>query len=237
MRRSGSFRWLWGVRQTAEARTLALVALIGFGLWALIHIGGEMREADTEALDRAIMLALRVPGSPHQPIGPPWLPDTLRDVTALGGTTLIALATAVAATALAYRGRWRRALLLVLVVVLANASDNLLKGIYHRARPDFAYPGLYLQSQSFPSGHSTASAALWLTLGAIAASFERRTAAKVFWFMLALAIILAVGLSRVYLGAHWPTDVLAGWILGAFWALIGWACWRSLPERWRGPAL
>ncbi len=236
MRQSRSFLWLSGVRGTPEARLLGLTALVGFGLWGLLHLGGEMREGDTAAWDRAIMLAFRAPGQPHQPIGPPWLPDTLRDVTALGGTTLIALATAVAAVALARRRRWRRALVLIIVVLLANASDNLLKGLYHRERPDFAYPGLYLPSQSFPSGHSTASAALWLTLAAIVASFESRDAAKVFWFALALAIILAVGLSRVYLGAHWPTDVLGGWILGAVWALIGWGAWRSLPDRWRGPA-
>ena len=195
-----------------------------------------MREGETVAFDRRIILALRAPGDPHQPIGPAWLTDALRDVTSLGGVTLIALATLMAAAALLYRRHWRRALVLIVVVVLANASDDGLKAFYSRARPDYAVAGLYLSPHSFPSGHSTASAALWLTLGTIAASFEPRTDAKVFWFAMAIATFLAVGFSRVYLGAHWPTDVLAGWILGAIWALVGWAVWRGLPPKQRGQA-
>ena len=228
--------WLRRLANTAEARTLAAAALAGVGLWALLHLGGEMREGETLAFDRQIILALRMPGHSHKPIGPAWFTDALRDVTALGGTTIIALATIMAAAALLYRRHWRRALVLIVVVVLANASDDGLKALYNRVRPDYAVAGLYLSPHSFPSGHSTASAALWLTLGAIAASFEPRTDAKVFWFVMAIATILAVGFSRVYLGAHWPTDVLAGWILGAIWALIGWAVWHGLPARWRGQA-
>ncbi len=195
-----------------------------------------MREGETLGFDRALMLALRVPGQPHLPIGPPWLTDVLRDITSLGSTTIIALATILAAVALLYRRNWRRALVLILVVVLANASDDLLKAHYARVRPDYAVLGLHWSGQSFPSGHSTASAALWLTLATIVASFEPRTDAKVFWFVMALMLILSVGFSRVYLGVHWPTDVVAGWMLGALWALIGWAVWHGLPPTWRGEA-
>jgi undecaprenyl-diphosphatase len=216
---------------SAEARALVVVAVCGLALWGLIHLGGEMREGETLGFDRDLMMALRAPGRPHTPIGPSWLPDAMRDVTALGSTALITLATLTAAAALLYRRRWGRAFVLLLVVVLASASDDLLKVFYNRARPDFAVAGLYIRSQSFPSGHSTASAALWLTLATIAASFEARTDAKVFWFVTAVLAILAVGFSRVYLGAHWPTDVVAGWILGAMWALIGWAAWRWLSPR------
>jgi undecaprenyl-diphosphatase len=216
---------------TAEARALAVVVACGLALWGLIRLGSEMREGETLDFDRDLMMALRAPGQPHAPIGPSWLPDAMRDVTALGSTALITLATLTAAAALLYRRRWGRALVLLLVVVLANASDDLLKVFYNRARPDFAVAGLYIRSQSFPSGHSTASAALWLTLATIASSFEARTDAKVFWFVTAVLAILAVGFSRVYLGAHWATDVVAGWILGAMWALIGWAAWKWLSPR------
>jgi undecaprenyl-diphosphatase len=221
------------IAMTAEARALAVVLVCGLALWGLIYLGGEMREGETLGFDRDLMMALRAPGRPHAPIGPPWLPDAMRDVTALGSTALITLATLTASAALLYRKRWGRALVLLLVVVLANASDDLLKVFYNRARPDFAVAGLYIRSQSFPSGHSTASAALWLSLATIAASFEARTDAKVFWFVTAVLAILAVGFSRVYLGAHWPTDVVAGWVLGAMWALIGWAAWNWLSPRQR----
>jgi undecaprenyl-diphosphatase len=215
----------------AEARVLVAVAMFAFGLWALLRLGGEMHEGETLAFDRALMTALRVSGRPHEPIGPAWVPDTLRDVTALGSTVIIAVTTTAASAALLYRGRWRRALVLIAVVVMAAASDELLKAFYDRPRPDFAIVGLYIRSPSFPSGHSTASAALWLTLAMIAASFETRTGAKVFWFALAIGAVMAVGFSRVYLGAHWPTDVLAGWILGAVWALIGWIALNLLSPR------
>ena len=226
-----SFVWLKHVAQTAEARALAAAALAGGGVWALLHLGGEMREGETVAFDRRLILALRVPGHPHEAVGPAWLTDMLRDVSALGSTAIIALATVLATAVLAYRRHWRRALVLIVVVLLAEASDDLLKAIYNRGRPDFAVAGLYTQSQSFPSGHSTASAALWLTIATVSASFEARTDAKVLWFVMAIATILAVGFSRVYLGAHWPTDVLAGWIVGAAWALVGWAGWHGLGRR------
>ncbi len=91
--------------------------------------------------------------------------------------------------------------------------------------------GAYVYAQSFPSGHSTASAALWLSLAMIAASFEPTRRRKATWFAFAGLIILGVGASRVYLGVHWPTDVIAGWMLGACWALTGWLAWRWLARR------
>jgi undecaprenyl-diphosphatase len=112
------------------------------------------------------------------------------------------------------------------VMILAQSCDELLKGLYNRPRPDFAPLGTYVYAQSFPSGHSTASAALWLSLAMVAASLERRTPQKTFWFVIAGVVVLAVGASRVYLGVHWPTDVLAGWMLGACWALAGWLAWQ-----------
>ena len=231
---SETIRRLKTTAMTPEARVLGSVAVVGLGIWALLRLGSEMSERETLGFDRALVSALRLPGRPHEPIGPAWLPDTLRDVTALGSTTIITLATLIAAAALLFHRRWGRALVLIAVVVMASLSEDLLKALYNRPRPDFAVVGLYIRSQSFPSGHSTESAALWLTLATIAASFEARAAAKAFWFLLAVAAVMAVGFSRVYLGAHWPTDVLAGWMLGALWALIGWTLFGLLSPRASG---
>jgi undecaprenyl-diphosphatase len=221
--------------RAAEARVLVAAALAAGCLWAFLKLGGEVREGETSAFDRRLMLALRPPGQPHRAIGPPWVTDVLRDVSALGGVTVTTLATTVAVAALAFRGRWRRAAVLAGVVVLAQVCDEALKARYDRARPDFAAAGVYAHAQSFPSGHSTASAALWLSLAMIAASFEAKRRAKLFWFAVAGLMFLTVGFSRVYLGVHWPTDVLAGWMLGACWALAGWAGWHALKPEWRGP--
>ena len=215
----------------AEGQVLAMVAAAAAGVWALLSLGGEVSEGETGAFDRRIIESLRVAGYPHVAIGPRWLMDVMRDFTALGGTTMVVLATSLAATALLFHKNWRRALVLVVTVSLAMGCDELLKGLYGRARPDFALPGTYVYAQSFPSGHSTASAALWLSLAMIAASFESRRRQKAFWFAAAGVIILAVGCSRVYLGVHWPTDVLAGWMLGACWAMAGWLAWRRLAGR------
>jgi undecaprenyl-diphosphatase len=232
--RTGVLGRLGRALTAAEARVLAAVALAAGGVWALLLLGGEVREGETSAFDRRIEVALRVPGQPHQPVGPPWLSESLRDVSALGGTTVIVLATLVACAALIFHKLWRRAAVLAGVVALASLSDQVLKRFYDRPRPDFAAAGLVTYAQSFPSGHSTSSAALWLSLAMIAASFERQRRAKSFWFAIAGLIILAVGFSRVYLGVHWPTDVLAGWMLGACWALAGWAAWHTLKPGWRG---
>ncbi|HLI64778.1 MAG TPA: phosphatase PAP2 family protein [Caulobacteraceae bacterium] len=219
---------VWRVIRTFEARALIAALLVAGGLWALLSLGGEVSEGETDAFDRKIMLALRTAGHPHEAVGPAWLGEALRDVTALGGTTFAVLATALAATGLAFHGLRRRAVLLICVVAGAQACDELLKALYRRDRPDFALAGAYTYAQSFPSGHSTASAALWLTLAMIASSFEAQLGRKLFWFAAALLVIAGVGASRVYLGVHWPTDVLAGWMLGACCALLGWLAWRRL---------
>jgi undecaprenyl-diphosphatase len=226
--------WIKGALAEAEARLLLIVLLVAGGVLALLALGGEVREGETGAFDRRIILALRVAGHPHVPIGPPWLQDVMRDITALGGTTVVVLVTALVAAALVFHRHWRRAIILVSVMVLSQSCDELLKGLYNRPRPHFAPLGAYVYAQSFPSGHSTGSAALWLSLAMIAASFEPRRREKTFWFAVAGIVIFSVGASRVYLGAHWPTDVLAGWVLGSCWALSGWLAWRLLRSRAEG---
>jgi undecaprenyl-diphosphatase len=224
--------WLRKASSAAEARLLATVALVAGGIWALLSLGGEVREGETGTLDRRIIECLRVPGHPHIPIGPRWLQDVMRDITALGGTTMVILATTLVVVTLVFHGNRRRAAVLAAVMVCAQGCDEILKGLYNRPRPDFAPVGTYVYAQSFPSGHSTASAALWLSLAMLAASFEPGRREKVFWFVVAGILIFGVGASRVFLGVHWPTDVLAGWMLGACWALAGWLTWRS---RWVSP--
>lgn len=229
--RKRSPTWLGRIWAETEPRVLAGLALAVGGIWAILLLGGEVREGETGAFDRRILLDLRVPGQPHLPIGPPWLQDVMRDVTALGSSTMVILVTSLAVAALAFHRHRRRAIVLALVMVSAQGCDELLKGLYGRARPDFALIGVYSYAQSFPSGHSSASAALWLSLATIAASFEPTWGRKAFWFVVAVIIVLGVGLSRIYLGVHWPTDVLAGWMLGAGWALGGWLAWRALDVR------
>ncbi|MBT9472216.1 MAG: phosphatase PAP2 family protein [Pseudomonadota bacterium] len=205
-----------------ETRTLVLlVALVGVPS-LFLTIAGEVAEGETAALDRRLLLAFRMPGDPSDPIGPRWFEESMRDITALGGFTVLTIVTIAATLLLVFHRRGREALIFATTVVLAYASSEILKAFYDRDRPMIVAHGSIVYSQSFPSGHSTAAAATFLTLATVVASVEPRRRTKALVYGLAISGVLAVGVSRVYLGVHWPTDVLAGWALGSSWALAAW---------------
>ena len=108
-----------------------------------------------------------------------------------------------------------------------RTCSTLLKMGFDRARPDLVPHGSFVSTASFPSGHAMMSAVTYLTLGALLASVHSPTRVKAYLLALALVLTLLVGLSRIYLGVHWPTDVAAGWAVGAAWALLS-----SLAMRW-----
>ena len=146
----------------------------------------------------------------------------MRDVTALGGVTVMTMVTIVAVLAfLMHRRRWHAGIMAA-TVLLAFVSSEGLKMVYSRPRPDLVPHGSFVYSGSFPSGHSTLSAATFLTLAMLIASLEPSRGTKRMVFILAGMLVLGIGFSRVYLGVHWPSDVLAGWSLGAAWALAAW---------------
>lgn len=205
-----------------ETRTLVLlVALVGVPS-LFLSIAGEVAEGETAALDRRLLLAFRMPGDPSDPIGPRWFEESMRDITAMGGFTVLTIVTIAATLLLIFHRRGREALIFATTVVLAYASSEILKAFYDRDRPMIVAHGSIVYSQSFPSGHSTAAAATFLTLATVVASVEPRRRTKALVYGLAISGVLAVGVSRVYLGVHWPTDVLAGWALGSSWALAAW---------------
>jgi undecaprenyl-diphosphatase len=191
-------------------------------VWGFLSIGGEMTEGDTQALDRRLLLGLRAPGDPAEPIGPRAFEEAMRDITALGGFTVLTLVTIVAVVAFAMHRRWKHAGVMAGTILLAQFCSRLLKNFYDRPRPDLAPHLVEVYSASFPSGHSMLSAATYLTLAALIAHLEVTRRARVMVFVLALLLIFAIGFSRVYMGVHWPSDVMAGWCAGAAWALGAW---------------
>jgi undecaprenyl-diphosphatase len=205
-----------------EGRALLLVVATAAALWAFFNVAGEVSEGETLAIDRHILLALRNPADLSDPIGSRSFEEAMRDVTALGGVTVITLVTVMGVLAFLFHRRWRHAAILAGTVLLADVSSETLKVLYHRPRPDLVPHGSYVYSASFPSGHSTLSAAMYLTLAMLVASLEPHRGSKVMAFSLAALLILGIGFSRVYLGVHWPSDVLGGWALGGVWALAGW---------------
>lgn len=224
----------WRFLRRFEARVLIGMVLVAGALWAFLSLGGEMAEGETAGLDRRLILMLRTPGDLNDPIGPRNIEEAVRDLTALGGTTVVTLVTLVGILAFAFHKRYRHAAVMGGAVLLAWASSSAGKALYDRPRPDLVPHGSFVYTGSFPSGHSTLSAAVYLTLAMLVASLETRRRTKALAYSLAAALVVAVGFSRVYLGVHWPSDVLAGWCLGSMWALAAWIALRAAGVQARG---
>ena len=189
-----------------------------------------MYDGDTQKVDARILLSFRHPGD-LSPIGTPAIQDAARDVTALGGVTALTLLTAITSGFLFLEGRKHMAVFVIGSVLGVVFVSTVLKDIFQRPRPDLVPYGAYVSTSSFPSGHAMLSAVTYLTLGALLARSQRRKSLKAYWMSLAGLMTFAVGVSRIYLGVHWPSDVLAGWTAGAMWALFCWLLARQLQVR------
>jgi undecaprenyl-diphosphatase len=212
--------WVRSLLQRLELRVLAMIVAAGAAVLAFLELSEEVGEGDTQALDRHILLWFRNPADPTDPIGSRGVEQAVRDITALGGVTCLTLFVVVAAASLLFFRRRRAAVVLVVAALLAEVCNDGLKAIFGRARPDLVPHGAYVYTHSFPSGHAMLSAAVYLTLAAILASLDARRGFKTFVFSIASLLVVTVGISRIYLGVHWPSDVLGGWTLGAAWALV-----------------
>jgi len=214
-----------------EAWALASIRLVGASLWLFISIAGEVVEGETSAWDRRVLLALRSATDPALPWGPPWVVEMARDFTALGGVAVLTLMT-LAVTGYLLLARKRHAAAAVLVAVAGGLIlSSLLKLAFDRPRPDLVPHGSFVYTASFPSGHSMMAAVTYLTLGAMLAGVQASAAMKIYLLSVAVVLTVLVGASRVYLGVHWPTDVAAGWAVGAAWALVCSLVMRRLQRR------
>jgi undecaprenyl-diphosphatase len=209
-----------------EGLALLIWFALASALWCFFALGDEMAEGDTSAFDYGLINLLRSSGPGGEAIGPAWFNNSMRDVTALGSVTFLALMTLVVVLALLSHRKRREAVILAGTAIGAQTSIEILKFFYDRPRPAFL-PHIQAITKSFPSGHTTESTAIFLTIATVIASLEARHHAKTLAYGVATFIIVAVGFSRVYLGMHWPTDVLGGWVLGAAWALAAWAALRK----------
>lgn len=193
---------------------LVAALLLGFGVLA-----DEVVEGATLNWDRSILLLLRVPGDPTSPIGPIWLQEAVRDITALGSFSLLSIIVVATVAHLFLVGRRSTAWFVAVAVVSGTAISTALKVVFDRPRPDLTGVARVFTS-SFPSGHATVSAVVFLTLGAILADRAPTPRLRAYYLYVAAILTILVGVSRVYLGVHYPTDVLAGWLIGTAWALL-----------------
>jgi undecaprenyl-diphosphatase len=201
------------------------------GLWSFLMVAEEVLEGDTRRLDTAILLLMRNAEDHSDPLGPPWLEQMGRDFTALGGVGVLTLFGLAALGYLVLSRRYRTALFTVMAVAGGWVMNTLLKLGFSRPRPELVPHGAEVYTASFPSGHSMMAAVTYLTLAALLTRVEPRLRLKAYLLLVAVLITLIVGVSRVYLGVHWPSDVLAGWTAGAAWAALCWLVTRWLQLR------
>lgn len=205
-----------------EPMTLITFACLAGGLFLLQRLTSEVLEGETLGFDQTILLWLRQPGDLGRPIGPGWLVHAMGDITSLGGVTVLTILTLLATAYLLLDRKTVIAVFLFLSVLSGWLASTGLKIIVARARPDVVPHLVDVNDLSFPSGHAMVSAVTYLTLGALLARTQRFRATRIFVMGAGILLAVIIGLSRIYLGVHYPTDVVAGWVAGSLWAL---GCW------------
>ncbi len=207
---------------TFEPIVVVMFLVTSISGFLFLSVTSEMLEGETRALDETILTALRSPRDLGTPIGPDWLTKALTDITSLGGVTVLALLTVLSVVYLLLIRRRVTGLFLLLSVLGGWMVSNGLKLGVARPRPDLVPHLVEVHDLSFPSGHAMLSAVTYLTLGLLLARMQTSRAARYYFVAIAVLLTLLIGTSRVYLGVHFPTDVLGGWSAGAAWACLCW---------------
>jgi undecaprenyl-diphosphatase len=226
-------------RQLPKARKLfrkEILILLGLFVFMLILRGGiEIR--DSFVVDRALQFdnwalsIARQPDNPQYLRGPHWVDEAVRDLTALGGAAVLTLAIVFVFGYLILKQNYRSAALVIIATLGGLLLSLLLKDFFLRDRPDIV-PALMVEtSPSFPSGHSMLSAVVYLTLGSLLTRLETSSRIRTYTITIAILATVIVGISRVLLGVHFPTDVLFGWTMGFFWASLCWFVMIVLQEQ------
>jgi undecaprenyl-diphosphatase len=212
--------WVKNQLRRQQLWPLISVLLIAGALWSFAAIADEVMEGEWRSLDRTMLLAFRHPDNLAILRGPLWLQQAARDITSLGGVSVLTLITAAAIGFLLLTRKVGAAVLIAVSVCGGGVLSTILKMMFDRARPEVVPHAIEVYSASFPSGHAMLATTTYLTLGTLLAEVQPRRRVKLYLLSWAVLLSVAIGTSRVYLGVHWPTDVLAGWCVGAAWALF-----------------
>jgi len=222
-------RW-WSGLERNDAVLLASLLVIVACVWAFVAVADRVTEGHTQHVDEQILLSLRT-GSPSEPRGPAFLPGAMRDLTSLGSPSVLALFVLAVAGSLAVRRQYHALGLLLAATIGGVVLNELLKTAFARPRPPLAFHLTEVRSMSFPSGHAMESAIIYLTMAALLARLVQPRRLRLYFIGLAFFLTFVVGVSRVYLGVHYPSDVLGGWTAGLAWALLCWTVARYLQQR------
>jgi undecaprenyl-diphosphatase len=211
------FRFLRG-----ELAAVLALFVITVGVMTFVEVADDMTEADGRAFDQAVLEAVRPYADPGQPWGPWWLKEMASDITALGSLAVLSLFALIIVGFLLFQRKWLSATLLAVGLGGGVMLSEGLKGLFERERPPVDYQVVETINASFPSGHALMSTVFYLSIGVMLTRAFPRRRFKSYVMGVAITVALLVGLTRIYLGAHWASDVFAGWSLGAAWAMALW---------------
>lgn len=216
-----------------EIAAVSALFVVAAGVMTFVELADDMTEADGRAFDEGVLAALRPDGG-ADPWGPPWLEEAALDLTALGGVAVLTLFALAVVGFLVLQRKRLSALLLALGLGGGVALSEGLKALFGRDRPPEALQAVETVNASFPSGHSLLSAVFYLSIGVMLTRAFPQKRLKAYVVAVAVLLTLIVGLTRVYLAAHWATDVLAGWSVGAAWAMALWLVAYAVQRRQAG---
>lgn len=212
-----------------EFAALSALLIIGLGISVFADLAEDMREGDGQAFDQWVLHWMQPVAG--QPRGPWWLHEAAGDITSLGGVAVLTLLALVAIGFLLILKKRLSAVLLIVGLAGGVVLSEGLKALFERERPPSVYQAVETLNASFPSGHALLSTVFYLTVAVMMTRAFPRRRLKAYVLGVGMVFALLVGLTRIYLGAHWTTDVLAGWSIGAAWAMALWLVSYAIERR------
>jgi undecaprenyl-diphosphatase len=191
----------------------------------------QVTSGSTQNFDEGVLNYIRNNNVVNNFGGPVWLTTLMMDITALGGATVIFIITAAVVFYMLIKKEYELMRLILIAVVGGALLSFIMKELFARERPPLVYHLLTVKSLSFPSGHAMMSSVVYLTLGALLAKAQQNNNLKIYVLLVALLLVFLIGISRIYLGVHYPTDVFAGWSIGLVWASLCWLAAIYLQRR------
>lgn len=217
-----------------EIAAVTAMLVMALGVLTFVEVADDMRQADGQAFDAAVLHAVRpFADDPGRPWGPWWLHEAAADITSLGGISVLALFALITFGFQMILKKRLSALLLLVGLAGGVALSEGLKAVFERERPPVEFQAVETLNASFPSGHALLSTVFYLTLGVMLTRAFPRRRLKAYVLGVGVLIAVLIGLTRIYLGAHWASDVFAGWSVGAAWAMALWLVAYAVERRQR----